>query len=581
MSDRGGAFRAPARLDAGARATSAVDGVWALWLIVVGGCVLLALLWAGVLYKVAAEARLEEQAIEKRTMNLARVFEEHTIRTLGAVDQALLFVKYQYEREGDALDIGSAVEGGMIVADLYNQVGVINSDGLYHLSNLSDFSRVDLSDREHFRVHADRDTRTFFVSKPVLGRVSGKWSVQMTRRINQPDGGFGGVAVISIDPFYFTTFYNEVDVGKYGVVTLAGLDGIVRARRAGDSMEVGQDISGARVFELLKHAQVGHGMEPSPIDGRVRIYSYRVLENVPLVVMVGLEVDEAMAEFRSRRDAYLAFTLGISLVIVGFCGLTFWMVQRLRRIAYRLAEMRLRAESANRLKSDFLASISHELRTPLNGIIGYAELLKELCQGADLRSYAGVIFDSSQHLLALLNSILDFARVEAGKVSLSYAEHELESMVGEVGATYKAMAQSRGLDLACAASEGVKVECDRVRVVQVLNNLVHNALKFTDSGGVSLSARVDGDHCVFEVSDTGRGIPAELHDAIFERFRQGDAFETRTEGGTGLGLALCRELAELMGGTVSVRSKPGEGSVFVLMLPLTQNRERNESPDRR
>lgn len=102
------------------------EGVWAPWLIITGGVVLLTLLWAGVLYKIAAEARLEEQAIERRTMNLARVFEEHTARTLGAVDQALLFVKFQYEREGDALDIASAVENGMIVSKLYNQVGVIN-----------------------------------------------------------------------------------------------------------------------------------------------------------------------------------------------------------------------------------------------------------------------------------------------------------------------------------------------------------------------------------------------------------------------------------------------------------------------
>lgn len=557
------------------------EGVWAPWLIITGGVVLLTLLWAGVLYKIAAEARLEEQAIERRTMNLARVFEEHTARTLGAVDQALLFVKFQYEREGDALDIASAVENGMIVSKLYNQVGVINADGIYHLSNLKEFRHVDLNDREHFVVHKERDTRSFFVSRPVLGRASGKWSVQMTRRINRPNGDFNGVAVISIDPFYFTEFYSEVDVGRHGVVTLFGLDGIVRARRTGDSMEVGQDVSSSEVFQKIKQARTGHSAEVSPIDGRLRSYSYRVLDGLPLVVVVGLDFEEAMVDVRSRREAYLAFTAGVSLVIVGFCSLSLWMVLRLRRIAHRLEEMRVRAESANRLKSEFLASISHELRTPLNGIIGYSELLREMSQEAELRNYANVIFDSSQHLLALLNSILDFARVEAGKVSFSYAEQDLSAMIGEVCATYKAVASAKGLELVCTGPEGVVIECDRVRVIQILNNLVHNAVKFTFSGKVTLSAHVAGAHCVFEVSDTGCGVPEELHEAIFERFRQVDAFETRSQSGTGLGLALCRELAGLMGGTVGVRSKPGEGSVFQLTLPLTQNREPNESPDRR
>jgi signal transduction histidine kinase len=573
-ADKRGESRAPGRAadraGAGQRPTLGADGVWALWLILVGGLMLVGVFWAGLLIKIEAEASLEQQAIERRTMNLARVFEEHTIRTLGAVDQALLFVKFQYEKEGDALDIASAVKQGVIVSSLYNQVGVINREGIYHLSNLADFKRVDLRDREHFRVHAERDTHAFFVSKPVLGRASGKWSVQMTRRINQPDGSFDGVAVISIDPFYFTSLYNDVDIGRHGVVTLVGLDGTVRARRAGDEVDVGQDVSHSAVFEVLKQSASGYGNVngQSPIDGRERMYSYRRLSGMPLVVLVGVDRDEAMADFMARRQGYFSFALGMSLVIAGFCALSLWLVQRQRRIARRLEDMRLRAESANRLKSDFLASVSHELRTPLNGIIGYAELLNELSESPELRNYAGVIFESSQHLLALLNSILDLARLEAGRMPLSLAPIDIAGLVDEVGGTYQAMAQGKGLELVRSAPTGVNIECDRMRVVQVLNNLVHNALKFTSAGRVSLSARVEGARCVFEVSDSGCGIPEELHEAIFERFRQVDAFETRSQGGTGLGLALCRELAELMGGSVTVQSKPGEGSVFRFMLPL-------------
>ncbi len=542
---------------------------WPLLLIVALAFALVASLWGAVLFKVAAEERAELAAIERRTMNLARVFEEHTVRTLASVDQALLFVKFQYEKVGDALDIASAVEQGMIVSNLFNQVGVIDAEGVYSLSNLPGFKRMDLSDREHFRVHVGADSRTFFVSKPVLGRASGKWSVQLTRRINRPDGGFGGVAVISLDPFYFTTFYSDLDLGRHGVVTLAGLDGIVRARRSGDATDVGQDITRSALFAAFGKAPQGHYIATSSIDGRARMISYRTLPGLPLVVAVGVDADEVMSDFRTRRSGYLAFAAGMSLVIAAFCTLSLWLLQRQRRISIRLLDMKQRAESANRLKSEFLASVSHELRTPLNGVIGYSELLMELAQDEEQRGYAKVIFDSSGHLLELLNSILDLARVEAGQMAIRSAPEDLGGMLGQVCANYRPVAQAKGVALECEAPAGVTLECDRTRVVQVLNNLVHNALKFTDAGRVSLHARLTPTHCVFEVADTGCGIAPDQLEAIFERFRQVHDFETRRQGGTGLGLALCKELAELMGGEIEVRSTPGEGSVFCVKLPLS------------
>jgi two-component system, NarL family, sensor histidine kinase BarA len=554
--------------DGGERWPDGADAArWPLALIVVLAFALVATLWAAVLFKVNAEERAELGSIERRTTNLARVFEEHTVRTLASVDQALLFVKFQYEKVGPALDIASAVEQGMIVSTLFNQVGVIDAQGIYSLSNLPGFKRVDLADREHFRVHVDADSRNFFVSKPVLGRASGKWSVQLTRRINRPDGSFGGVAVISLDPFYFTTFYSDVDVGRHGVVTLVGLDGIVRARRTGDATDVGQDITRSALFAALAKAPQGHYIGHSSIDGRARMVSYRTLPGLALVVAVGMDADEAMSDFRVRRGGYFAFAAGMSLVVAAFCALALWLLQRQRRISMRLHEMKQRAESANRLKSEFLASVSHELRTPLNGVIGYSELLMELAQDEEQRGYARVIFDSSGHLLELLNSILDLARVEAGQMAIRSAPEDVAELVGQVCANYQPVAQAKGVTLECEAPVGVTLECDRTRVVQVLNNLVHNALKFTDRGQVSLHARVTPTQCVFEVADTGCGIAPDQLEAIFERFRQVHDFETRAHGGTGLGLALCKELAELMGGEIEVRSTPGEGSVFSVRLP--------------
>ena len=546
------------------------DGKLAFAVILTLAVVLLVSLWAAVLYKAQVEETHVEETIRRDTMNLARAFEEHTIRTLGSVDQALLFVKYQYEKIGDRLDIAEAVSGGMIISSLFNQVGVINAQGIYHLSNIPNFNRVDLSDREHFRVHVDVDTNAYFVSKPVLGRATGKWSLQLTRRINQADGSFGGVAVISVDPFYFTSFYSEVDVGKRGVVTLFGLDGIVRARRAGDMTEVGQDISRSKVMSLIQDAPTGHFVEASPVDGVLRSHSYRRLPGLQLGVLVGVDRDGAMADFETRKAGYFRFAGAMTLIIVAFAGLSAWLLHRQRMISLRLRESQERAESANRLKSEFLASVSHELRTPLNGIIGYADLLRETAEDETQREYAGVIFDSSQHLLELVNSILDMARVEAGEMKLKPESVPVAALIAEVCATYQPIAGQKGLELSGSGpqDEQMSIVCDRMRVAQILNNLVHNALKFTDSGFVRVSATVEGRHCVFDVADSGCGIDPRDQELIFERFRQADLFLTRSQGGAGLGLALCRELAELMGGQVTLRSAPGQGSTFRLVVPV-------------
>lgn len=550
------------------RFARAADGVWSLFMIVALAGALLVALWVATIHDIQRDARVEKLAIERQTMSLARVFEEHTVRTLGAVDQALRFVKFQYERAGDSFDIASAVEQGTIESSLFHQVGVIDSNGIYHLSNLPDFKRVDLSDREHFRVHVQSDSRTYFVSKPVLGRATGAWSVQLTRRINRNDGSLGGVAVISIDPFYFTAFYNEVDVGKKGVVALVGLDGIIRARRSGDEMGVGQDVSRTSLFARLQDAPVGHYTAQSVIDGRTRVHSYRKLPDVPLVVVVGLYEEEAFAELLERRRSKLVFAVGMSLVIALFCALSILLIQRQRRISARLKETQVRAESANRLKSEFLASVSHELRTPMNGIIGYAELIRDLATDKELKGYAKVIFESSEHLLSLLNSILDLARIEAGRIRLRYQLEDVSGVVGEVCSAHGAVAQKKGVALKWSVPPGLSLECDRVHVTQILHNLVQNAIKFTHSGEIFVNVSVGDDECRFDVIDTGVGIAPDLHAAIFERFRQGEFFETRSAGGAGLGLAICRELAELMGGTVRVESTPQVGSTFSFSLPL-------------
>lgn len=535
---------------------------------------LIVTLWAGVILKILAEKENTEQALKRDTLNLARAFEAHAVRTITGADQSLRFLQQQYELHGRQIDIRAFVRDGLIISTIFNQLGIIDENGTYILSNLPNHKPIDLSDREHFRVHRDRASDELWVSKPVLGRATGKWSIQMTRRINKPDGSFGGVAVISIDPVYFTSLYNDMDIGRDGIITVLGFDGIVRARRTSNDAPlnayVGRDISGSPLLKMMAEQDQGHLIYHSRIDGIERIYSYRNVEGLPLSVVVGVGREEAMAPYIQRRKEYVLFAGVMSAVVLLFGLLSAFLLRRQRGISERLRVSSAKAESANRLKSEFLASISHELRTPLNGIIGYAQYLKEMGNDATSREFGGIIHGSSRHLLALVNDILDQASIEAGRMQLHDTSFSLSDLVRSALDMHRSFAEGRGLtlDADCQAGLPASIRCDRIRLLQILSNLLHNAIKFTDHGEVRLKVFIDqGDLC-FAVEDTGPGIPAEQQMLIFERFRQADTFVTRQHEGTGLGLALSRDLAIMMSGCITLKSAPGQGSIFTLRLPL-------------
>lgn len=236
----------------------------------------------------------------------------------------------------------------------------------------------------------------------------------------------------------------------------------------------------------------------------------------------------------------------------------------------RLDEARNQAEENSRMKSDFVARMSHELRTPLNGILGFAELIRSDAADPAIREQADIIYQSGQHLLSLVNDLLDIAKIEAGHMVLEAIPIELPHLLTELAALHEAPAERKGLILATdfGADLPERIIGDPTRMRQVINNLLNNAVKFTKEGAVTLSAQTRDGRLVIGVRDTGPGIPVEFQPALFERFRQASEFVTREHGGTGLGLALAKEIVGLMGGTLHVESPPGAGAYFEFSLPL-------------
>jgi len=325
--------------------------------------ILVGVVWLATLQRIAFE---RAEAIRNATGDLSKLaiaYEEHSLRTLKDVDQVLSIIQDEYERHGRDIDLQRLVRTGRFDPALILYIGIVDRSGKLVLGS-SEVAPVNLSDREYFRAQAESDADRIFIGQPLVGRMTGKWAIQISRRLDRPDGSFDGIVYMAVDPSYFARFYRRIDLGPQAVVTLVGLDGVVRVRQVGEETTFGQDMRDTALFNELPKKQ-GTFTSTGKFDGIPRLYSYRVLEDYPMLVALGMEMTEVLQQSEDRRRIYYFAAVLLSLFIAAGGSTVVLLLSRRNRALrdLRESEQRFRAVAEQNISGIYVLQ---------DGVVKYA-----------------------------------------------------------------------------------------------------------------------------------------------------------------------------------------------------------------
>ena len=488
----------------------------------------------------------------------------HTANAIGVRDTAA------FNQVMSTRSIHAVLRDKVASAPQIAALSIFGTDG-----RLKNFSRgwpipdIDISDRDHFQqVMRDRGL-TQLITPPLDGRLIGGKTVLMIRPFRGPDGTAIGVLIAALRLSYFEDLYRSLYQGNDSSISLVLGEGIILARYP-QALGIGKNFQIAK--RLVGDGVLGVVREPSPFDGSMRIKVGHRLSGYPLATIVTVREDAALGPWWKMLRILGVITGGCCLAVI---VATVAMIRRWRSQEAISQERARAAEAESRAKSGFLAMMSHEIRTPMNGVLGLAGTLFDTPLSPQQRETVQAIKDSGDTLLRILNDILDYSKLDAGQMQLEAEPFSVAALTQVPVTLLGARAAAKGLKIEAVRGGDLPAWLlgDAGRLRQVLLNLAGNAVKFTAHGSVTIEARCpeQGDGfatMVWTVTDTGIGIPSCQIGRLFKEFSQADASIAGRHGGTGLGLAISKRLIEQMGGSITVRSVPNQGSVFTVTVRL-------------
>jgi len=503
-------------------------------------------------------------ALQNQVANFETQEQEKRLQDAGRTQLEKILERGKREWEG----IFDAVQNAILVTDAAGQIIRCNRSAIQWLNNSFDqvinhpIDSLDLGELDGRTVRLQElNGESFIPSKGGWYDIArfiiqldedNQGSIYIIQDINRRKND---EAIIRQQKDYLATL---VDLSPVAIVTLDLQKRILSSNPYFESL-----------FGYSNAEAVGH-----PLDDLVRRDNNQAEGSLTPDIPLAGEMVKSAVRLQRKDGSYADVeALGVQLVQDKQVKGALWLFHDITE----LVQARRAAEQADRAKSEFLANMSHEIRTPMNGIIGMIELAMDTDLSDEQYDYLEGARESADSLLSVLNSVLDFSKIESGQLALDPVDFDLVSLVEGVAQMMASRAETRGLNLLAYIDPLVpaRVRGDSVRLRQVLVNLVDNALKFTEKGEVVIRCLLEkkkGSQTLvkFSVTDSGIGIPAERQKDIFERFVQVDGSTTRKYGGTGLGLAICKQLAELMGGEIGIESMPGKGSTFWFTAGMTE-----------
>jgi len=511
----------------------------------------------------------------ERTLQTADLVLKDTEKFLGSKGSFSLATFDKTFSTHEVFELLGSEAGGVSQIDA---IGLIDSKGrVVNFSRFWPIPNLDVSTRDYFVKFRDDPSMESMISEPLQYQDDKTPIILIAHRLRAPDGEFAGLltAIIRVD--YFTNLYQAIYLGPGTAIALFRRDGLLLARYP-QVGAIGQQL-GPRVkfTEILAHNDSGIVRGTGFLVGEPEFVATRALKQYPLAVNVLMTDDTAFAEWRKERNAIAAAAAAMVSLLMFLALLlsrhlaAYAKLDEARVETLRAAEGRARADAMNQAKSRFLANMSHELRTPLNAIIGFSEMIEGRIVGPlneRYREYAADIRMAGAHLLAVVNDILDLSKAEANALKLGREELDVVSIMAEVERLVSEQAKHARVAFHTELPPDLpRALGDRMRLKQILINLVSNGLKFTPAGGsVTVSAHGKKDMLVIEVSDTGIGIAEQDIPTALRPFEQVDTGLARKYDGAGLGLPLTKHLVELLGGSLTIKSRVNQGTTVAVEL---------------